>query len=313
MRWILALVVTLWSASAVLADPAADVLARLDALEQRYQALKSENETLRHRVARLEAEAPQAMASASGPAAAGATAPAQQPQIVTSSAVVPTSAAIETASIQPAVERRNGFSWSGAYVGVHGGGGWGNMDISESVPAIPLTFTDGFDASGGLGGIQVGANKQFGNWVVGGELSLSGAGISGSTGPECLDLGVIEAECEARINWLVTGLVRLGYAYDRWLFTGSAGWSIAGADYQFSGDFGVPATYGVSDTMDGFTYGAGFNYAVTNAISLGVEYLRADLSSEGSSLLAPLIGIGQGSREFDLNIARAQLNVKLGD
>ena len=41
---------------------------------------------------------------------------------------------------------------------------------------------------------------------------------------------------------------------------------------------------GESETADGFAYGGGVEYAFTDSVSLGVEYTRAELESEGSGL-----------------------------
>ena len=228
---------------------------------------------------------------------------------MTTAAVIPTSARFETGSIERAPQPEPRFTWSGAYVGVHGGGGSGDLSFSDTVPAFVETFRDSLEASGGLGGVQLGANKQFGNLVVGGELGVSGARISGSN-RACFEDQTLAPndECEARVNWLVTGLARLGYVHDRWLVSGAAGWSVAGAEYDFILDAGVPIPFGSSETLSGFTYGAGINYALTQSVSLGVEYLRADLAAEGLGIVG-----GKGERDLDLNIGRAQLNVKLGE
>lgn len=309
----LAICVLVLSASPGRADPLADVVARLDALEKRNDELAKENASLRDRVAKLEGSANAAPAEVSSATVGRNATPVVT---VTTSAVIPTSAHYPNSATAPSLVPERAFSWSGAYVGVHGGGGWSDVAFSEipTVPFVVETFRDDLKSSGGLGGIQLGANKQFGNWVVGGELSVSGAGLSGKN-HACLDdpfLG-IDAQCETRINWLVTGLARLGYAHDRWLVSGSAGWTVAGAEHEFALDAGVPVSTGYSETLDGFTYGVGFNYALTRTVTLGVEYLHADLQAEGSGFLSSLIGFGKGARDVDLDIARAQLNVKLGE
>jgi outer membrane immunogenic protein len=216
------------------------------------------------------------------------------------------------------------YSWSGVYMGVHGGYGWGDADITEQplqilgVPFPPLSSSS--DVDGGLGGVQLGMNKQFGNWVIGGEFRLSGADITGSTN-DCLGLAGLGIppgvfNCDTNVNWLATALARLGYAHNRWLVYGTAGWAVAGVDYGSSIVIipGLPLLTlpgGESETADGFAYGGGVEYAFTESVSLGVEYTRAELESEGSGLFLGGI-LSSGDREIELNTVTARLNVKWG-
>ena len=88
--------------------------------------------------------------------------------------------------------------WSGVYVGVEGGYGWGNQDFNpafdpffNSDPSIiqsPSTFFGINDPtighvsqSGWLAGGFFGVQKQWGSWVLGLEASIDGADINGST------------------------------------------------------------------------------------------------------------------------------------
>ena len=65
------------------------------------------------------------------------------------------------------------YNWSGVYFGAHIGGGWGDVDIRETSSltiggGVPLVQSH--DTSGWLGGVQLGAMKQFGTLVVGASL-----------------------------------------------------------------------------------------------------------------------------------------------
>ena len=134
-----------------------------------------------------------------------------------------------------------GYNWSGVYFGAHVGGGWGDVDARESLGILfggtsLLSGTSSHDVDGWLAGVQLGAMKQYGSFVVGTEFSLSGADISGS-GRDCFGIttgtgGAIDANCHTNINWLLTGLVKAGFARDRWMAYGALGYAVAGVDHS---------------------------------------------------------------------------------
>jgi opacity protein-like surface antigen len=67
---------------------------------------------------------------------------------------------------------------------------------------------------------------------------------------------------------------------------------------------------GSNDTADGFAYGAGIEYAVTDSVTFGVDYLGATLNDNGGGLFLGGI-VTSGSREVDFNAVTARLNLKL--
>ena len=75
---------------------------------------------------------------------------------------------------------------------------------------------------------------------------------------------------------------RLGYAWDRWLPYVTGGYATGQVtsrfqDFNFNG--GIPV---VSDKQrhGGWVLGAGVDYAITNNVIIGVEYLHIDLEDE---------------------------------
>src|SRR5215468_2271954 len=64
------------------------------------------------------------------------------------------------------------YNWSGFYLGINGGGGWGDSAWTGQ--------TGTFDVSGGLIGGTLGYNWQFGQTVVGLEGDLQWSDIKGS-------------------------------------------------------------------------------------------------------------------------------------
>src|SRR5262249_10917920 len=105
--------------------------------------------------------------------------------------------------------------WTGFYVGINGGGGWGNSQWDGLI-------INSFDVSGGLIGGTVGYNWQFGQALIGAEGDVDWSGIRDTTTVLC------PTGCETRNKWLATVRGRLGYAFDRFLpyFTGG----LAGGD-----------------------------------------------------------------------------------
>jgi outer membrane immunogenic protein len=148
------------------------------------------------------------------------------------------------------------FNWTGFYVGVNGGGGWGHSFTNLS---------GGMSTSGGVAGGTVGYNAQFGHWVVGFEGDIDWSDVSGSTSAAGCP------GCSVQNNWLSTARGRVGYAYGRWLPYITGG--LAVGDVQAN----APGFSGQTNTQVGWAAGAGVEYALSNNWSAKLEYLHVDL------------------------------------
>ena len=179
------------------------------------------------------------------------------------------------------------FSWSGFYVGINGGYGWGDSDWSS-----PIT-TGHPKPNGGLVGGTLGYNLQTGNWVWGIEGDMDWADIKDTdhTGTGlCGSLG-----CETDNRWLATVRGRIGYAFDRWMpyFTGGG----AFGDVKMSTAAGTSQT----DTRAGWTVGGGVEWAFIGNWSAKLEYLYVDLNDSTFTIT----GIQNGNR---FGLIRAGVN-----
>jgi outer membrane immunogenic protein len=141
------------------------------------------------------------------------------------------------------------FSWTGFYLGLNGGGGWGHSAWDR---------TGGFDLSGGVIGGTAGFNWQTGQMVL---------GVTGTTVTGCA------TGCTTRNDWLGTVRGRAGYAFDRFLPYVTGG--VAFGDINAS----TPGFAGASQTNLGWTLGAGMEVAILGNWSAKAEYLHVDLGS----------------------------------
>jgi len=187
-----------------------------------------------------------------------------------------------------------GFSWSGFYVGINGGYGWG----TSTWGAAPIT-TDNLHPNGWLAGGTVGYNLQTGVWVWGveGDFDFSTIKASGVGTGLCAGAG-----CETRNRWLATARGRVGYAWDRFLpyVTGGAAF----------GDIKMTVNNtGLSETKTqiGWTVGGGVEYAFMGAWSAKVEYLYVDLGVPSCS--AATCGVATDVA-FRTNIVRGGINYR---
>lgn len=179
-------------------------------------------------------------------------------------------------------------NWSGFYVGINGGGGFGRSSWDS---------TGGFDVSGGLVGGTIGYNYQSGPAVFGVEGDAAWSNIRGSTTTLCA-LG-----CETRNTWLGTARARLGYSWDRFLpyVTGGAAFGEVKAN--------TPGFAGASSTQVGWAAGAGVEYAITNNLSVKAEYLYVDLGSFNCGVNCGG-GLATDNVKFDSHVVRGGLNWK---
>jgi len=183
------------------------------------------------------------------------------------------------------------YNWTGFYVGVNGGYGWGTSNWS----AIP---TANNKPKGWLAGGTVGYNYQTGSIVWGVEADWDWSNVKGTA--TCAP-GVI---CSTEDRWLATVRGRLGYAFDRWLPYVTGG----GAFGNVRASINVP-TFGFMDSASknlfGWTIGAGIEYAFLSNWSAKLEYLYVDLGSFNTGPL-PLVN----NVSFKENILRVGLNYK---
>jgi outer membrane immunogenic protein len=150
------------------------------------------------------------------------------------------------------------FSWTGFYLGLNGGGGWGSSRWDR---------TGEIDLSGGFIGGTAGYNWQTGQMVLGIEGDVDWSGMSGTSSAFC------SAGCSIKNDWLGTVRGRIGYSFDRFLpyFTGG----LAAGDIQAS----TPGFAGATQTNLGWTLGAGMEVAIVGNWSAKAEYLHVDLGS----------------------------------
>ena len=152
-----------------------------------------------------------------------------------------------------ATETVTAFDWSGAYIGIQGGGTWVNGEFS--VPGGP---SDDENFNGGFIGKFVGYNFMIDNFVIGvegdinynwNENSYRAAGVRGDVGTD----------------WSGSLRARLGYSFDRVLLYATGGWAATNAYVDSNaGDW--------NRTFHGWTIGKGIDYAVTDSIFVRAEY-----------------------------------------
>lgn len=169
------------------------------------------------------------------------------------------------------------FTWSGPYLGVHGGGAitkgnfkFGSGDQSE-------------DFKGGFLGNFFGYNYQFDKVVV---------GVDGNIDYNWNNKAVANAS-SVGTDWSGAVRGRVGYAFDNLLIYGAAGWTAARgfADVSGSGDG--------KGVFSGWTAGTGVDYAFTNNIFARAEYRYSDFGSKElqgvkSDLTEQSINLGVG-------------------
>ena len=160
-----------------------------------------------------------------------------------------------------------GFSWTGAYVGVQGGYGWGTSD--STFPPSPTAATYG-DLDGFLGGIYAGANWQTGNFVFGIEADANISSVDASS-----DLNPFGEYIDTDVNWTAGLRGRIGYAIDRWMVYGTGGLAVADVDMAARVLPGV--SFATADeTLVGWTAGAGLEHAFTDRLIGRAEYRFSD-------------------------------------
>jgi outer membrane immunogenic protein len=296
------------------------ILQRLDRLEQANAKLEKENAALRERVQRVEAGRKNAPSTT---------------QLTTASPTVRAalaSADLKAAPLYGKAPPEVGRNWTGIYVGLQGGTGFGTSVVNPtggracdvttgicgalSTIAYPDAFQNSYGWSGLHGGLTAGFNWQPGPIVFGLEGDISGANINGTgdctfsfSSPVGGNTG-----CRTKLTALGTFTGRVGVTYDRALMfiKGGGAWAhfnhvatndeTAGTgDVGGGGGLATPpctplCTASVGDDRFGFTVGTGIEYSVWSNWSAKVEYDYMDFGSKNLtfSFVNPTTGLLNG-------------------
>jgi len=182
------------------------------------------------------------------------------------------------------------YNWTGLYVGVNGGWGWGQQD-----PLTPLSNRfdrSSFDINGGMVGGTFGAQIQQGYIVLGFEGDLDWANITGNGISTPTIAGIAQPftlNIASNISAVGTVRARVGVAMNNWLFYGTGGaafvkssangTSIAGVA---CGTLGVFPNCSASSWRPGLAAGLGAEWAFAQNWSAKLEYLY--IASMGSGV-----------------------------
>jgi outer membrane immunogenic protein len=195
--------------------------------------------------------------------------------------------------------------WGGVYFGVNGGYAFGT-----SVWTNGAASTGNFSANGGLAGGTLGINyANGGGFLFGFEFDADWSGVLGSSSiAACTGLGALPAgtACRTKSDWLSTGRVRIGYAFNRILVFGTAG--AAGGDFEIG--LNPPGAFRALPLQLGWTAGGGIEYAFTNYLTAKVEYLFVNFGTNACPLDGTCGALQAASVSLTENIVRAGLNYK---
>jgi len=171
------------------------------------------------------------------------------------------------------------YNWTGIYVGLNGGWGWGQQDPLNIITNRFDNFSVGF--SGGVFGGTLGAQIQSGHVVLGFESDIDWANLKGSSNlnPSVAGglLGLVSAT--TNIDWVATVRGRVGYAFDNILLYGTGGVAALGAKTSLSLVPGGAACGAIltgcagASRQIGAALGGGVEYGFTPNVSVKLEYL----------------------------------------
>jgi outer membrane immunogenic protein len=207
-------------------------------------------------------------------------------------------------AVTPAQRVEQSFSWTGFYIGGHGGYGWGRDRHTESsVPAASIVLPE-IKAQGWLFGGHAGYNWQYGMWVGGLEIDMSATGIKGTvsgsatstfaTIPPTSTINTLSHSLA--FDYLATARARVGITFmQHFLLYGTGGLAWARVNQDFgqttlqTGPFGTSATFTSSapSTLLGAAVGIGGEASLGGLglanVLLRIEYLHYDFGRQASN------------------------------
>jgi outer membrane immunogenic protein len=230
------------------------------------------------------------------------------------------------------------YSWSGCHVGGTVGGAFGRSSYSGTptgdfltpepigepsiIPNLSAITTSALNPSSVIGGGDIGCDWQINSVVVGLEGDFSGWNLSKSsalTGPgDPLAPGTtLTAATSESSHWLATVRPRVGVARNNWLFYITGGAAFTSATFAQSVLFSASSSAmagSVTNTLTGWTAGAGVEYGFTANWLLKAEYLYVGFPGQNLSEVNPAFPTfsATASNRLSVSVFRVGLDYKFG-
>jgi len=187
------------------------------------------------------------------------------------------------------------FAWTGFYVGLNGGYGWGSLgNIGDTTFGKPSGFT--------LGG-TVGYNYQINQFVIGVEGDLNWTNIDSTARTLVAPASTVVST--AGVNWMGTLRARVGFSLNRALIFATGGYAGASLDMKYN-DLTLAVAGKESSWRNGWVVGGGIEYAFTNNISAKTEYLYTSFAAQNVFGATPYVSRG----ELSVSLVRAGVNYR---
>ena len=196
------------------------------------------------------------------------------------------------------------YDWTGFYIGAQAGGIFGNTDaVSGPFPGA-ITQTYSYDFTGAVGGGRIGYNWQVSpNWVFG----LEGDGEATSVRDS--GIGSLGFFHETRLNWLASARARLGYAAGNTLLYVTGGAAFGEVEITKAAAPGVVPFAVYTDTLTGWTVGAGVEHMFAPNWTGRLEYRYTDL---GETSFQSALANSQDYATIKFHAVRAGISYKFG-
>lgn len=197
------------------------------------------------------------------------------------------------------------YDWTGIYFGGQIGAANSRIEWTYDTGDAPEHSHTGF-----VGGAHAGLQKQWSWIVVGAEVSYLWMDQPESTG-SAFD-PTVTLSSNVRNLMLVTG--KFGWAWENMLASFKGGWAQADVDFRTSVTGAGTLLTSSSGRENGWTAGAGLEYALWDHVILGVEYDYVQLNT-GSRNQVPAAGGPAGTHVeggVDIQTVTARLSFKFG-
>jgi outer membrane immunogenic protein len=188
------------------------------------------------------------------------------------------------------------YNWTGIYLGINGGYGWGRQDPLSLITSQYDTVNT--DIGGWMIGGTFGAQIQSGHVVLGVEGDWDWANVKGTTTVIPTILGApapFNAFLAGEIESVSTVRVRVGYAVQNWLMYGTGGIAVVRGKTTASFAGVTCGTVGnlpcSGDKMRvGIAAGGGIEYGFTQNWSVKTEYLWIGAASDRDAYIHTVRG-----------------------